>query len=93
MSTVYHFIDIKKSPQNLSISVTQCTYLLREILVVNQIFLSSKTIDINEISVTVTVDILDEFLSISVIWHRRFPAINDILLPIRYQNNVEDSHW
>lgn len=62
MSTVYHFID-----QNLSISVTQCTYLLREILVVNQIFLSSKTIDINEISVTVTVDILDEFLSISVI--------------------------
>lgn len=91
MSTVYHFIDIKKSPE--SISVTQCTYLLREILVVNQIFLSSKTIDINEISVTVTVDILDEFLLISVIWHRRFPAINDILLPIRYQNNFEDSHW
>lgn len=74
MSTVYHFIDIKKSPESFNIS-------------------DSKTIDINEISVTVTVDILDEFLSISVIWHRRFPAINDILLPIRYQNNFEDSHW
>lgn len=68
MSTVYHFIDIKKSPESFYISDSVYrTYLLKEILVVNQIFLSSKTIDINEISVTVTVDILDEFLSISVI--------------------------
>lgn len=83
MSTVYHFIDIKKSPESFYIS--DSVYI--------SLFLSSKTIDINEISVTVTVDILDEFLSISVIWHRKFPAINDILLPIRYQNNFEDSHW
>lgn len=66
MSTVYHFIDIKKSPESFYIG--DSVYIsFKEILVVNQIFLSSKTIDINEISVTVTVDILDEFLSISVI--------------------------